>query len=204
MWKSLSLRQSCQHNHLTNREYRLARPAISPTKSATSSQSWRRVSRGALSGPKRTRGYQPLLAVRRQGLVGPVDALCTSFHVALDTMDARRLRADPHLVSIPGFVLLDTGDYEPVLALVSLELFWRMQGMDILAYTRAVTASVGRTSQAPDVWQRLARRGHARPELQARPRRPRDPIKVQWSYRTHPDLLHASEFAQCALGPGEH
>ena len=71
-------------------------------------------------------------------LVGPVDGLCTSFHVALDTMDARRLRADPHLVSIPGFVLLDTGDYEPVLALVSLELFWRMQGMDILAYTRAV------------------------------------------------------------------
>ena len=71
-------------------------------------------------------------------LVGPLDALCTSFHVALDTMDARRLRADPHLVSIPGFVLLDTGDYEPVLALVSLELFWRMQGMDILAYTRAV------------------------------------------------------------------
>ena len=70
-------------------------------------------------------------------LVGPVDALCTSFHVALDTMDARRLRADPHLVSIPGFVLLDTGDYEPVLALVSLELFWRMQGMDILAHTRA-------------------------------------------------------------------
>ena len=79
-------------------------------------------------------GLDPL-AVR---LVGPVGALSTSFHVALDTMDARRLRADPHLVSIPGFVLLDTGDYEPVLALVSLELFWRMQGMDILAYTRAV------------------------------------------------------------------
>ena len=69
-------------------------------------------------------------------LVGPLDALSTSFHVALDTADARRLRADPHLVSMPGFVLLDTGDYEPVLALVSLELFWRMQGMDILAHTR--------------------------------------------------------------------
>ena len=57
--------------------------------------------------------------------------------MALDTMDARRLRADPGLVSIPGFLLLDTGDYEPVLALLSLELFWRMQGMDILAHTRA-------------------------------------------------------------------
>jgi hypothetical protein len=85
--------------------------------------------------PRPDAGGPDALAAR---LVGPLDALCTSFHVALDTMDARRLRADPHLVSIPGFVLLDTGDYEPVLALVSLELFWRMQGMDILAYTRAV------------------------------------------------------------------
>ena len=52
-------------------------------------------------------------------------------------MEARRIRADPTLVSIPGFLLLDTGDYEPVLALVALQLFWRMQGMDILAHTRA-------------------------------------------------------------------
>jgi hypothetical protein len=72
------------------------------------------------------------------GLLRPTEGLCASFHVALDTMDARRLRADPGLVSIPGFLLLDTGDYEPVLALVPLELFWRMQGMDILAHTRAV------------------------------------------------------------------
>jgi len=79
-------------------------------------------------------GRRDTLAAR---LVGPSEALCTSFHVALDTMDARRLRADPHLVSIPGFVLLDTGDHEPVLVLVSLELFWRMQGMDILAHARA-------------------------------------------------------------------
>ena len=71
------------------------------------------------------------------GLLHPTDDLCASFHVALDTMDARRLRADPGLVSIPGFLLLDTGDYEPVLALLPLELFWRMQGMDILAHTRA-------------------------------------------------------------------
>ena len=84
--------------------------------------------------PRPDPGGLDALAVR---LVGPLDAVRTSFHVALDTIDARRLRADPHLVSIPGFVLLDTGDYEPVLALVSLEIFWRMQGMDILAYTRA-------------------------------------------------------------------
>ena len=71
------------------------------------------------------------------GLDPAAEALCTSFHVALDTMDARRLRVDPDVVSIPGFVLLDTGDYEPVLALVPLHLFWRMQGMDILAHTRA-------------------------------------------------------------------
>ena len=85
--------------------------------------------------PRPDAGGLDTLAAR---LVGPLDAVRTSFHVALDTMDARRLRADPHLVSMPGFVLLDTGDYEPVLALVSLELFWRMQGMDILALTRAV------------------------------------------------------------------
>jgi hypothetical protein len=70
-------------------------------------------------------------------LLRPGEGLCASFHVALDTMDARRLRADPSLVSIPGLLLLDTGDYEPVLALVPLDHFWRMQGMDILAHTRA-------------------------------------------------------------------
>ena len=72
-------------------------------------------------------------------VLGLVDDPRTSFHVALDTIEARRLRADPQLVSIPGFLLLDTGDYEPVLALVSLDLFWRMQGMDMLARTRAVS-----------------------------------------------------------------
>ena len=93
-----------------------------------------RVEAEAGKNPRPGEGSGDTLAAR---LVGPVDAMCTSFHVALDTLDARRLRADPHLVSMPGFVLLDTGDYEPVLALVSLELFWRMQGMDILAHTRA-------------------------------------------------------------------
>jgi hypothetical protein len=64
------------------------------------------------------------------------DAVPTGFHVALDTMDARRFRAHPNEVRIQGFALLDTGDYEPIVALVPLQLFWRMQGMDILAHTR--------------------------------------------------------------------
>jgi hypothetical protein len=79
----------------------------------------------------------PPAGLAARNLLAHPDGLCSSFHVALDTMDARRLRADPTLVSIPGFALLDTGDYEPVLALLSLHLFWRMQGMDILAHTRA-------------------------------------------------------------------
>ena len=79
----------------------------------------------------------PPAGLAARNLLAHPDGLCSSFHVALDTMDARRLRADPTLASIPGFALLDTGDYEPVLALLSLHLFWRMQGMDILAHTRA-------------------------------------------------------------------
>lgn len=71
--------------------------------------------------------------------VGLLDDPRSSFHVALDTVKARRLRAEPQLVSIPGFLLLDTGDYQPVLARLSLDLFWRMQGMDILARTRAAS-----------------------------------------------------------------
>ena len=126
--------------------------------------------------PRPDAGGPDALAAR---LVGPLDALCTSFHVALDTMDARRLRADPHLVSIPGFVLLDTGDYEPVLALVSLELFWRMQGMDILAYTRAVNrerrARPRRLPTSGSVWL-VEGTLDANPKHSAR--RPGDPVKV--------------------------
>jgi hypothetical protein len=86
-----------------------------------------------ISVPAAERAPARLLA----DLIGRIESQSTSFHVALDTMDARRLRADPNLVSIPGFLLLDTSDYEPVLGLVPLHLFWRMQGMDILAHTRA-------------------------------------------------------------------
>ena len=104
-------------------------------------------------GPRPDAGGGDTLAA---SLADPVDALCTSFHAALDTIDARRLRADPHLVSIPGFILLDTGDYVPVLAVVSLELFWRMQGMDILAHTRAANrerrATPRRLPTSGSVW----------------------------------------------------
>jgi hypothetical protein len=89
-------------------------------------------------------------------LLGEIDVLTTSFHVALDTLDARRLRADPNLVSIPGFLLLDTAEYEPVLGLVPLPIFWRMQGMDILAHTRAANrarrARPGALPTSGSVW----------------------------------------------------
>ncbi len=93
------------------------------------------ISQGSDSRTSRSPGVRPeaLFATLR----GHVDALPTSFHVALDTLDARRLRTDPNLVSMPGFLLLDTGQYEPVLGFAPLALFWRMQGMDILAHTRA-------------------------------------------------------------------
>lgn len=77
-----------------------------------------------------------LVSVQSQFLC-MADAPQTSFNVALDTMAAQRLRECPNEVRIEGFILLDTGIYEPVVALVALELFWRMQGMDILAHTRS-------------------------------------------------------------------
>lgn len=79
------------------------------------------------------------------------------FHVALETMDARRSRELPDEVRILGFVLFDTGDYEPVVGLIPLELFWRMQGMDILAHTRTANrerrARPRRLPMTGSVWQ---------------------------------------------------
>lgn len=81
----------------------------------------------------------------------------TSFHVALETMDARRSRDLLDEVRILGFVMFDTGDYEPVVALIPLELFWRMQGMDILAHTRTANrerrARPRRLPLTGSVWQ---------------------------------------------------
>ncbi len=88
------------------------------------------------SNPGTSRPPQAVAAPIFAALRDRIDALATSYHVALDTLDARRLRADPDLVSIPGFLLFDTAEYEPVLGLVPLPIFWRMQGMDILAHAR--------------------------------------------------------------------
>lgn len=77
------------------------------------------------------------LATLQSLLLCMADVPPTSFNVALDTMAAQRFRECPGEVRIEGFILLDTGNYEPVLALVALELFWRMQGMEILAHTRS-------------------------------------------------------------------
>jgi hypothetical protein len=82
-------------------------------------------------------------------LRGQIAAVPTSFHVALDTFDARRLRDDPEQVSIPGFLLFDTGEYATVCALVPLQIFWRMQGMDILAHTRAANRHRRADTQGP-------------------------------------------------------
>jgi len=97
-------------------------------------------------------GAAPIFAALRDR----IDALTTSYHVALDTLDARRLRADPDLVSIPGFLLFDTAEYQPVLGLVPLPIFWRMQGMDILAHTRTANrqrrAGPRRQPMSGSVW----------------------------------------------------
>ena len=90
-------------------------------------------------------------------LLEPRSAEPTSFHVALETMDARRSRDLPDEVRILGFVLFDTGDYEPGVALIPLEIFWRMQGMDILAHTRTANrerrARPRRLPMTGSVWQ---------------------------------------------------
>ena len=90
-------------------------------------------------------------------LLAPRSPEPTGFHVALETMDARRSRDLPDEVRILGFVMFDTGDYEPVVALIPLELFWRMQGMDILAHTRTANrerrARPRRLPMTGSVWQ---------------------------------------------------
>jgi hypothetical protein len=108
----------------------------------------------------------------------------TSFHVALETMDARRSRDLPDEVRILGFVLFDTGDYEPVVALIPLELFWRMQGMDILAHTRTANrerkARPRRLPMTGSVWQVDAIvEGSFRPAVPASGERPTAPPRLR-------------------------
>jgi hypothetical protein len=59
-----------------------------------------------------------------------------SYHVGLDTMMGRRSRHRPDEVTIDGFLLLDTGEYERVIAHVPLEVFWRMKALDVVGHVR--------------------------------------------------------------------
>ena len=136
-------------------------------------------------------------------LVGPLDALCTSFHVALDTVDARRLRADPHIVSIPGFVLLDTGLRAGACARITRALLANA-GNGHLSYTRTVNrerrARRRRLPTSGSVWLvegTLDANPKQEPGKHANRSKSSGPTQGR-----HADLLHASRFAQCALSTG--
>jgi hypothetical protein len=72
-----------------------------------------------------------------------------SYHVGLDTMMGRRSRHRPEEVAIDGFLLLDTGEYDLVTALIPLDVFWKMKALDILGHVR--TANRARAAQ-PDAY----------------------------------------------------
>lgn len=75
-----------------------------------------------------------------------------SYHVGLDTMMGRRSRHRPEEVAIDGFLLLDTGEYELVTALIPLEVFWKMKALDILGHVRTANrARLARPAAYPDV-----------------------------------------------------
>jgi hypothetical protein len=69
-------------------------------------------------------------------LQGPRSPATASYHVGLDTMMGRRSRHRPEEVTIDGFLLLDTGEYELVTAHVPLEVFWKMKTLDIVGHVR--------------------------------------------------------------------
>ena len=75
-----------------------------------------------------------------------------SYHVGLDTMMGRRSRHRPEEVAIDGFLLLDTGEYELVTALIPLDVFWKMKALDIVGQVRTANrARALRPSAYPDV-----------------------------------------------------
>jgi hypothetical protein len=75
-----------------------------------------------------------------------------SYHVGLDTMMGRRSRHRPEEVTIDGFLLLDTGEYELVTARVSLEVFWKMKTLDIVGHVRTANrARASHPSASPQV-----------------------------------------------------
>ena len=70
------------------------------------------------------------------GPTGACRRASVSYHVALDTMMGSRSRHRPDKVTIDGFLLLDTGEYELVTAHVPLDVFWKMKVLDILGHVR--------------------------------------------------------------------
>jgi len=75
-----------------------------------------------------------------------------SYHVGLDTMMGRRSRHRPEEVAIDGFLLLDTGEYELVTALVPLDVFWKMKALDVVGQVRTANrARVAGPSTYPQI-----------------------------------------------------
>lgn len=62
----------------------------------------------------------------------------TGFHVAFDTMQARRGRSDPEQIGVNGYLLLDLGQYRLVTVVVPLPIFWQMKAMDTVAVSRTL------------------------------------------------------------------
>lgn len=72
----------------------------------------------------------------------------TGFHVAFDTMQARRGRSDPERIGVNGYLLLDIGQYRLVTVVIPLPIFWQMKAMDTVAVTRTLNRM--REEQAQD------------------------------------------------------
>jgi hypothetical protein len=67
-------------------------------------------------------------------------------------MMGRRSRHRPEEVSIDGFLLLDTGEYEFVTALIPLGVFWKMKALDILGHVRSANrARAAKPFPSPEV-----------------------------------------------------
>ncbi len=62
----------------------------------------------------------------------------TGFHVAFDTMQARRGRSDPERIGVNGYLLLDIGQYRLVTVVIPLPIFWQMKAMDTVAVSRTL------------------------------------------------------------------
>ena len=94
---------------------------------------------------------------------GRPSSAAVSYHVGLDTMMGRRSRHRPEEVAIDGFLLLDTGEYELVTALIPLDVFWKMKALDILGQVRTANrARAARPSAYPAGRQCLAGRWRPR------------------------------------------